>query len=71
MTHQEEEAFSRLASYRHHHSQSRINDPHFAFAWHGGSFQVLFQVGTKQNASIRDVIHMKPVRRRRGEACSS
>ena len=32
--HQEEESFSRLASYKHHDIQLRINYPHFAWpAW--------------------------------------
>jgi len=43
--HQEEESFSRLASYKHHDPQPRINYPHFAWpAW-----RIVFQVGINQN----------------------
>ena len=39
--HQEEESFSRLASYKHHDPQPQINYPHLAWpAW-----RIVFQVG--------------------------
>ena len=41
--HQEEESFFRLASYKHHDPQPRINYPHFAWpAW-----RIVFQVGIR------------------------
>ena len=39
--HQEEESFSRLASYKHHDLQPRINYPHFAWP----TWRIVFQVG--------------------------
>ena len=39
--HQEEESFSRLASYKHHDPQLRINYPHFAWP----TWRIIFQVG--------------------------